>query len=58
MTTSDPTKNSLELIHFVGTWFPGSQGIRRPDNNPHLNFVKGTVALGDKEHGVGIKDKG
>ena len=26
------------------------------DNNPHLNFVKGTV-LGDKEQGVGIRDK-
>ena len=26
-------------------------------NNPHLNFVKGTV-LGDKEQGVGIMDKG
>ena len=26
-------------------------------NNPHLNFVKGTV-LGDKEQGVGIRDKG
>ena len=25
-------------------------------NNPHLNFVKGTV-LGDKEQGVGIRDK-
>ena len=24
-------------------------------NNPHLNFVKGTV-LGDKEQGVGIRD--
>ena len=24
---------------------------------PHLNFVKGTV-LGDKEQGVGIRDKG
>ena len=24
------------------------------DNNPHLNFVKGTV-LGDKEQGVGIR---
>ena len=23
------------------------------DNNPHLNFVKGTI-LGDKEQGVGI----
>ena len=27
------------------------------DNNPHLNFVKGTV-LGEKEQGVGIRDKG
>ena len=27
------------------------------NDNPHLNFVKGTV-LGDKEQGVGIKDKG
>ena len=26
-------------------------------NNPHLNFVKGTV-LGDKEQEVGIRDKG
>ena len=26
-------------------------------NNPHLNFVKGTV-LGVKEQGVGIRDKG
>ena len=26
------------------------------NNNPHLNFLKGTV-LGDKEEGVGIKDK-
>ena len=25
-------------------------------NNPHLNFLKGTV-LGDKEQGVGIRDK-
>ena len=27
------------------------------DKNPHLNFVKGTV-LGDREQGVGIRDKG
>ena len=27
------------------------------NDNPHLNFVKGTV-LGDKEEGVGIRDKG
>ena len=27
------------------------------NNNPHLNFLKGTV-LGDKEQGVGIRDKG
>ena len=27
------------------------------NDNPHLNFVKGTV-LGDKEQGVGIREKG
>ena len=27
------------------------------DKYPHLNFLKGTV-LGDKERGVGIRDKG
>ena len=27
------------------------------DKNPHLNFLKGAV-LGDKEHGVGIRDNG
>ena len=27
------------------------------DKNPHLNFWKGT-ALGDKEQGLGIRDKG
>ena len=27
------------------------------DNNPHINFMKGTV-LEDKEQGVGIRDKG
>ena len=27
------------------------------NDNPHLNFVKGTV-LGDREQGVGIRDKG
>ena len=27
------------------------------DKNPHLNFLKGTV-LGDKEQGLGIRDKG
>ena len=26
-------------------------------NNPHLNFLKGTV-LGDKEQGLGIRGKG
>ena len=27
------------------------------NNNPHLNFLKGTV-LGVKEYGLGIRDKG
>ena len=26
-------------------------------NNPHLNFLKGTV-LGGKERGLGVRDKG
>ena len=30
---------------------------KNENNNPHLNFVKGTV-LGDKEQGVGIRHKG
>ena len=30
---------------------------KNDNNNPHLNFLKGTV-LGDKEQGVGIRDKG
>ena len=29
----------------------------KKNTNPHLNFLKGT-ALGDKEQGVGIRDKG
>ena len=30
---------------------------KKKKKNPHLNFLKGTE-LGDKEQGVGIKDKG
>ena len=30
---------------------------KKKKKNPHLNFLKGTV-LGDKEQGVGIRDKG
>ena len=30
---------------------------KKKKKNPHLNFFKGTV-LGDKEQGVGIRDKG
>ena len=37
--------------------FAGDNHNNQNDNNPHLNFVKGTV-LGDKEQGVGIRDKG
>ena len=36
--------------------FAGDNHNHKNDNNPHLNFVKGTV-LGDKEQGVGIRDK-
>ena len=37
--------------------FAGDNKNHKNDNNPHLNFVKGTV-LGDKEQKVGIRDKG
>ena len=38
--------------------FAGDNNRNENENdNPHLNFVKGTV-LGDKEQGVGIRDKG
>ena len=31
---------------------------KKKKKNPHLNFLKGTVlVLGDKEQGVGIRDK-
>ena len=34
-----------------------NNNVNNDKNNPHLNFVKGTV-IGDKEQGVGIRDKG
>ena len=38
--------------------FAGDNNKNDNDNdNPHLNFMKGTV-LGDREQGVGIRDKG
>ena len=42
----------LELgVDFTFTW---DNHNHKNDNNPHLNFVKGTI-LGDKEQGVGIR---
>ena len=35
----------------------GNNNNNNEKKNPHLNFLKGTV-LGDKEQGVGIRDKG
>ena len=32
--------------------------LKRNIQNPHLNFLKGTVVLGDKEQGIRIRDKG
>ena len=38
--------------------FAGDNNRNENENdNPHLNFMKGTV-LGEKEQGVGIRDKG
>ena len=41
----------------LGLDFSFAGDNHRNRNNPRLNFVKGTV-LGDKEQGVGIRDKG
>ena len=52
-------------VDFTFTWHNNNSNDNDNDikdnyndkNNPHLNFLKGT-ALGDKEQGVGIGDKG
>ena len=44
-------------VDFTFAWGNNNNNINHNHNNPHLNFVKGTV-LGDKEQGVGIRDKG
>ena len=44
-------------VDFTFAWDNNDNDKNDNDNNPHLNFVKGTV-LGDKEQGVGIRDKG
>ena len=55
-------QNSEGLVRF-SNWSYGAcnnhnnHKNHKNDNNPHLNFVEGTV-LGDKEQGVGIRDKG
>ena len=41
-------------VGFTIAW--GNANYNNHNNNSHLNFVKGTV-LGDKEQGVGIRDK-
>ena len=41
-------------VHFTFAW--DNDKNHKNHNNPHLNFVKGTV-LGDKEQEVGIRDK-
>ena len=56
----------MKLIYFcqtpvlglgLGVDFTFAWDNNNNQSNPHLNFVKGTV-LGDKEQGVGIRDKG
>ena len=42
-------------VDFTFTWDNKIENHNN-HNNPHLNFVKGTV-LGDEEQGVGIRDK-
>ena len=43
-------------VDFTFAW-DNHKNHKNENDNPHLNFVKGTV-LGDKEQGVGIRDKG
>ena len=44
-------------VDFTFAWDNHNENHNHNHNNPHLNFVKGTV-LGDKKHGVGLRDKG
>ena len=45
-------------VGFTFAWDNNDNNDKNNDkSNPYLNFVKGTV-LGDKEQGVGIRDKG
>ena len=45
-------------VDFTFAWDnKNNTNVNNDKNNPHLNFVKGTV-IGDKEQGVGIRDKG
>ena len=43
-------------VDFTFAW-DNHKNHKNESDNPHLNFVKGTV-LGDKEQVVGIRDKG
>ena len=40
-------------VYFTFIW----DNKNNDNDNPHLNFLKGTVP-GDKEQGLGIRDKG
>ena len=42
---------------FAGDNHKNHKNDNNKNDNPHLKFMKGTV-LGDKEQGVGIRDKG
>ena len=44
-------------VDFTFAWDNHIENHNNHNDNPHLNFVKGTV-LGDKEQGLGIRDKG
>ena len=41
---------------WIFTWDNKNNHNHKDNNNPHLNFFKGTV-LGVKEQGLGIRDK-
>ena len=49
--------SNLGLGQGVDFTFNCDNNKNNNNKNPHLNFLKGTVR-GDKEQGVGIRDKG
>ena len=44
-------------VDFTFAWDNNKNNNKNNDKKSHLNLLKGTV-IGDKEQGIGIRDKG